>query len=146
MNSAILKTSLKIGLLTALAVLLYEASNVLLFYKFIRLDYYIAIIALAALVTGVVIARRQAPTITHQPDTDPFGQLTNKEMQIFLLMADGKTNKEIAAANFVEISTIKTHINHIYAKLQVSSRKQALALYQNQGASAKSTLYPPPVA
>lgn len=146
MNKAILKVSLKIGLLTALIILLYGAWNQLLFYKYIKLDYYMAAVVLAALFTGVIIARRRHPAPVSEPGNNLFDQLTNKEMQIFLLMADGKTNKEIAAANFVEISTIKTHINHIYAKLQVNNRKEALALYHKYGDQVKSTLYPPPLA
>lgn len=145
MNKAILKIALKTGLVTAIIILLYQASNLLLYYKFIKLDWYMAAIALAALVTGIIIARRQpVPILTGHAVANPFEQLTNKEMQIFLLMAEGQSNKEIAATNFVEMSTIKTHINHIYAKLQVNNRKQAVALFYKCNTGAKSTLYPPP--
>lgn len=55
--------------------------------------------------------------------------LSAKEWQILKLVAEGKTNKEIAAVQFVEVSTVKTHLNNIYGKLSVSNRKEARAKY-----------------
>ncbi|GAB5778760.1 hypothetical protein JMUB7510_13650 [Staphylococcus aureus] len=43
-------------------------------------------------------------------------------------MVKGKTNKEIAETLFVSEKTIKTHVSHIFSKLQVSDRTQA-AIY-----------------
>ena len=39
-------------------------------------------------------------------------------------MLENKTNKEIASALFVSVSTIKTHINNLYKKLEVTSREE----------------------
>ncbi len=44
------------------------------------------------------------------------------------LIAHGKANKQIARELFVAMSTVKTHVNNLYRKLNVSSRTQA-ALY-----------------
>nr|WP_319268810.1 helix-turn-helix transcriptional regulator [uncultured Draconibacterium sp.] len=52
--------------------------------------------------------------------------LTLKQQEILSLLAAGKTNKEIAQELFVELSTVKTHINNIYRQLGVSNRKEAV--------------------
>lgn len=55
-------------------------------------------------------------------------QLTSKEKQILELICSGKSNKEIASELFVELSTVKTHINKLYTKLNISNRNQAMQL------------------
>lgn len=52
--------------------------------------------------------------------------LTTKQQEILQMLADGKTNKEIAQELFVELSTVKTHINNIYRQLDVTSRQEAI--------------------
>jgi two-component system, NarL family, response regulator LiaR len=54
--------------------------------------------------------------------------LTEREVEVLELIARGKANKQIARELFVAISTIKTHVNNLYRKLDVTSRTQA-ALY-----------------
>jgi len=53
-------------------------------------------------------------------------KLTKKEKEILSHIKEGKSNKEIASALFVEVSTVKSHINKIYSKLEVSSRSELL--------------------
>ncbi len=53
-------------------------------------------------------------------------RLTMKEREILGLIQAGKSNKEIASTLFVEVSTVKSHINKLYSKLQVSNRKEAM--------------------
>lgn len=55
-------------------------------------------------------------------------QLTSKEKQILELICAGKSNKEIASELFVELSTVKTHINKLYTKLNINNRNQAMQL------------------
>jgi len=55
-------------------------------------------------------------------------QLTNKEKEILNLITTGKSNKEIASELFVELSTVKTHINKIYSKLNISNRRDAIKI------------------
>ena len=52
--------------------------------------------------------------------------LTAREHEVLRLVADGRSNAEIARRLFVEQSTVKTHLVHVYRKLEVRSRTQAL--------------------
>lgn len=61
-----------------------------------------------------------------------LNQLTQKEAEIFKLIVSGKSNKDIANELFVELSTVKTHINKIYSKLGISDRKGAIAYSKTQ--------------
>lgn len=51
--------------------------------------------------------------------------LTEREKNILKLIKEGKSNKEIASDLFIGVSTVKTHINKLYAKMEVSNRQEA---------------------
>jgi DNA-binding CsgD family transcriptional regulator len=51
--------------------------------------------------------------------------LTNRELQILDLLGQHLQNKEIAVKLFISSETIKTHLNNIYRKLNVTGRLQA---------------------
>jgi LuxR family transcriptional regulator, maltose regulon positive regulatory protein len=53
--------------------------------------------------------------------------LTERELEVLRLLAAGRSNAEMAAGLFVEQSTVKTHLIHLYGKLGVHSRTQAVA-------------------
>lgn len=53
-------------------------------------------------------------------------ELTSREMEILLLMAEGKSNQEIADELFIALKTVKTHVSNILSKLQVQDRTQAV--------------------
>ena len=53
-------------------------------------------------------------------------ELTKRELEILSLMAQGHSNEEIAAKIFVSISTVKTHNQNLFAKLDVKRRTQAI--------------------
>jgi len=52
--------------------------------------------------------------------------LTPREVEILRMISAGMTNKEIAGNTFVSINTIKTHIRHIFGKLGVTDRDEAI--------------------
>jgi DNA-binding NarL/FixJ family response regulator len=58
-----------------------------------------------------------------------FG-LTERELEVLRRIAEGKTNAEIAAELVVSEATVKTHINHIFAKLGARDRAHAILLAQ----------------
>jgi DNA-binding CsgD family transcriptional regulator len=138
MMPTLIKISIRIGLVTAVLIVLYELTNLLLIYHYLKYEYYIAGAVIVALVTGVMLANRyhQQQAIESVND-NPLESLTAKELRVLELISEGKSNKEIASLNYTEISTVKTHINNVFFKLGVKKRKDAVKVYQ------KSTLSPP---
>jgi DNA-binding NarL/FixJ family response regulator len=66
------------------------------------------------------------------PDLAGRFNLTGREVEVLALIGDGLSNSEIASALFVGVSTVKTHINAIFAKLGVRDRAQAIALVRSR--------------
>lgn len=62
------------------------------------------------------------------PENDGFdvllNELTERQKEVYDLILSGKTNKEIMSELFIEQSTLKTHINQIYGKLNIKSRRE----------------------
>ncbi|MED3562862.1 response regulator transcription factor [Bacillus xiapuensis] len=56
----------------------------------------------------------------------PHEELTSRELEILLLMAEGKTNQDIADELFIALKTVKTHVSNILSKLRVQDRTQAV--------------------
>ena len=77
-------------------------------------------------VTGRVLAiYRSAPP--PRAGRDPaLDALTSREREVLALIGQGKTNTEIAAGLFVSDGTVKTHINHLFTKLQLRDRAAAV--------------------
>ena len=77
-------------------------------------------------VTGRVLATyRSAPP--PRAGRDPaLDALTSREREVLALIGQGKTNTEIAAGLFVSDGTVKTHINHLFTKLQLRDRAAAV--------------------
>lgn len=53
-------------------------------------------------------------------------ELSKRELEILNLLAQGHSNQEIASKLFVSLSTVKTHIQNLYEKLEVKRRTQAV--------------------
>jgi two-component system, NarL family, response regulator len=60
-------------------------------------------------------------------------QLTPRELSALRLMADGKANKEIAQALGITERTVKTHLGHLFEKLGVTSRTEAVKVATRRG-------------
>ncbi len=58
----------------------------------------------------------------------PAGDLTDREREVIRLVAQGKSNREIASQFYISEKTVKTHISHILAKLGLKDRTQ-LAIF-----------------
>lgn len=58
---------------------------------------------------------------------NPPSILSERELEVLRLLANGLSNQEIAGHLVIAVSTVKTHVNNIYAKLRVETRTQAVA-------------------
>ncbi len=95
--------------------------------------YLAMLIAGFAIVLSVIWLRVEKSKVQNTIDTihnksginEKTDLLTNRQQQVFDLILQKKTNKEISEELFIELSTLKTHINKIYKTLNISSRKEA---------------------
>lgn len=86
---------------------------------------------LALLPDSVVQAR---PTLSAAASrTAPAEPLTAREREVLLLIAAGEPNAEIARRLVLSVSTVKTHIHHLFGKLAASSRTEAVARARELG-------------
>ena len=76
-------------------------------------------------VTGKVLERMRRIAANDQPDE--LAALTQQERKILALVAEGRTNKEIAAEIFLSDKTVKNYVSSILAKLNLERRAQAAA-------------------
>jgi len=65
-----------------------------------------------------------------QPAREPLSQ---RELDVLALIAQGATNREAAESLFISEATVKTHLLHIYAKLGVNDRAAAVAVAYERG-------------
>ncbi|MFJ4918321.1 response regulator [Streptomyces sp. NPDC088725] len=94
---------------------------------------------LAPSVQRRLLERVTAPPERAVPAELPDG-LTAREAEVLTLVAEGLSNKEIAARLHIGAATVKTHINNLFAKTGVRDRAQAVRYAYQQG------LTPPPGA
>lgn len=93
----------------------------------------IYIVLIATLFTGLGIWVGQR--LTSKVEALPFKRnvkalsylgISEREYEVLELLAKGLSNKEIADSLFVSPNTVKTHLAHLYQKLEVSRRQQAI--------------------
>ena len=87
-------------------------------------------------IAGKILAefsRLDQHTTKTQPDDPVLEQLSERELSILRLMAQGKTNQEIAEALFLAIGTVKNNISQILGKLHANDRTQAVLTALRRG-------------
>ncbi len=67
------------------------------------------------------------------PDTTPIKELTAREQEVFMLMAHGDTNADIAEELFISEGTVKTHVKRVLSKLYMRDRTQVVVFAYEQG-------------
>ncbi|MEM8483919.1 MAG: response regulator transcription factor [Bacteroidota bacterium] len=95
-------------------------------------EIYALIIALTFTCLGIWVGlkltgnRKAADTFERNQRALEYLGISDREYDVLLLLAEGLSNKEIADRLFVSPNTIKTHLAHLYQKLEVSRRQQAI--------------------
>lgn len=101
-------------------------------------EIYVALIAVAFTALGAWLAlrltRRQA-TQEFRPNRRALAYLgiSRRECEVLALLAEGLTNEQIGERLYVSANTVKTHLQHLYGKLEVSRRTQAVAKARELG-------------
>lgn len=78
---------------------------------------------------------------TPQPRTHPelAEPLSAREIEVLRLLAKGYSNQEIASELVIALSTVKTHVHHLYAKLQTPDRLRAVTRARALGLLGEDT-------
>jgi len=96
-------------------------------------ELYLALVALLFTAMGIWVGRRL--TLGSRPPAAPFREnrkaldylgVTDRELELLQLLAQGCSNKEIARRASISTNTVKTHLSNLYGKLEVSRRMQAV--------------------
>jgi DNA-binding CsgD family transcriptional regulator len=95
-------------------------------------EIYIVLIAAAFTVLGAWLGRRltsREALRAFVKNSQALGYLgvSDREYEVLTLLADGLSNREIAERLFVSPNTVRTHLAHLYEKLAVSRRTQAIS-------------------
>jgi DNA-binding CsgD family transcriptional regulator len=94
-------------------------------------ELYVVLVALLFTAIGIWIGHRltrptgRAPFSRNEKALQSLG-ISEREYEVLCLLAAGHTNREIADRLFVSPNTVKTHLTHLYEKLGVSRRTQAI--------------------
>lgn len=82
------------------------------------------------------VARKVVQQLTgggRQKPQETYELLTEREQEVLELLAEGKTNKEIAEALIISDRTVQTHLSNIFSKMGVGSRTEAVLLAIKRG-------------
>ncbi|WP_374009561.1 LuxR C-terminal-related transcriptional regulator [Leifsonia sp. LS-T14] len=79
--------------------------------------------ALAPVIASRLLSRMRAPQIS----------LSSREIQVLELVAAGRSNTDIAQELFISETTVKSHLSHIFSKLDVNSRTAAVSAARRRG-------------
>jgi DNA-binding NarL/FixJ family response regulator len=83
------------------------------------------------------IARRVVESFRQRARTrDDFVRLTTREEEVLVMLSKGYSNKEIADRIDLSVDTVRSHLKHIYEKMHVRSRAEAVARYMTSKLSS----------
>ncbi len=122
---------LGVCILVVVSVLAFNVFYFSAYYGIVQINYLNSLLLIPFIVLifsfGIVLGRSN-PTIERKSLND--FEFTSREKEIIQLIVAGKKNKEIADQLYVELSTIKSHINNIYKKIEVKNRKELISLFR----------------
>ncbi len=84
-------------------------------------------------IEGFLSQTRSEPAAGQETLPPMIESLTERELEVLQLLVAGYTNQQIADQLFLTLGTVKTYTSHIYGKLNVSNRAQAIAAAQKRG-------------
>ena len=132
MNSGMLKTVLLYGLALAAGAVALQWLEYKIWARAHAGTVYVALIAAGFLGLGIWVGRR---LFRSEPRADAFAPneraqaslgITDREREVLQLLADGRSNKEIAARLGLSPNTVKTHVASLLEKLQAARRTEAI--------------------
>jgi len=90
-------------------------------------------LAKPVLVEELVLRIQRRLGLTRVVTARTSSELTPRELEVLEMLADGMNEPEVAAALYISVNTVATHIQRILRKLEVHSRAQAVALAYRAG-------------
>jgi DNA-binding NarL/FixJ family response regulator len=93
----------------------------------------------AAAGRGTIDSSAMKALIERRQSDEVGSELTRREREVLALIADGLSNKEIAAELTLSVGTVRLHVSNILAKLDAPNRTTAAAIAMKHGLSSTST-------
>lgn len=132
------KYIIRYGVLVFILISVFHFSQYLFKKGYISLDTLLASTAILFILLGFWIAnkllsiRNPKPNLILMNDSNNQNEtLTNREMDVLILLSKGYTNKQISDELFVSLNTTKTHLSNIYSKLGTQNRVQTVKTAQS---------------
>ena len=133
MKITLAKTVVLYGLLLAGLSYLLALVKFNFLIRELSVEFYVGTVALVFTALGVwmgsrLIRKKSEPAeqfVMNESARDHLG-ITNREIEVLTLIAAGHSNEEIAGKMFLSLHTVKSHVSHILAKLEVTRRTQAI--------------------
>jgi DNA-binding CsgD family transcriptional regulator len=119
-----------IGLVVGLSLGLFNLLQDLYYAAYISLNGY-AVFSVILVAATVYFMYRRFKILKSLKREDLRKILTQRELEVYGLLVQEKTNSQIADELYIEESTLKSHINRIYKKLEVKNRRSLIARNQS---------------
>lgn len=81
----------------------------------------------------IIVSRTTLTSLDGSAAAAPTSLLSPRELEVLVLLAEGKNNRDIAAELFISDGTVKRHLANIYAKLDANSRLDAVRRAEQRG-------------
>lgn len=131
----------RISVVGVAAASLPLACNLLYVFRLfpgIHRDYSLLVFSITALAFVANITRSRLSDAPDRTDVGAYAEgLSRRELAVCALLAEGRANKEIADALCISENTTKTHIRHIYRKLNVKNRSEFQGYIAQKGLPGK---------
>lgn len=128
------KTVFLYGILLALLLVVLKVTEYNFYVKRLSIEFYVGLVAIfftaLGIWVGLKLTRKKIIVVQRQFAFNQVEQqergISNRELEVLELMAQGLANQEIADKLFVSLNTVKTHSSNLFSKLDVNRRTQAV--------------------